>query len=201
MADEELEGNTLTVYAYVAREGRPVGTRDVTRGANLSSPSVAHRHLQKLEALGLLEKNEYGDYMLKEKTSVSGHVWVGRSLVPRLMFYSFFFMGALSSEIAIILLGYLTRGFVIETSFIFLTGMTAIAMILFFIEAASLRRRINHRRHKDDSERKKKTIVKETIEYSVTLQKASMAYLIRLVNLLEVLACASLRPCPLFLSL
>jgi hypothetical protein len=152
-ANEELDGNTLIVYAYVAHESRPVGTRDVTRGASLSSPSVAHRHLQKLEALGLIEKNEYGDYMLKQKTNVSGHVWVGRNLVPRLMFYSFFFMGALGSEITIILLSYLTSVFVIETSFLFLTGMTAVAMILFFIEATSLRRRISHRRQKDNSEK------------------------------------------------
>ena len=149
--NEELEGNTLTVYAYVAKENRPVGTRDVTRGANLSSPSVAHRHLQKLEALGLLEKNKYGDYMLKEKTGVSGHVWVGRNLVPRLTFYSFFFMGAFRAEIAIILLGFFVMGLVIETSFIFLTGMTAVAMILFFIEATSLRRKINHKRHKEEN--------------------------------------------------
>ena len=153
MASEEIEGNTLTVYAYVAKEGRPVGTRDVTRGANLSSPSVAHRHLQKLEALGLLEKNEYGDYVLKEKTNVSGHIWVGRNLVPRLTFYSFFFMGAFGAEIAVIALSFLVSGLVVETSFLFLTGMTAIAMILFFIEAASLRRKINHKRRKDDSER------------------------------------------------
>jgi hypothetical protein len=142
--NEELEGNTLTVYAYVAKENRPVGTRDVTRGANLSSPSVAHRHLQKLEALGLLEKNEYGDYMLKEKTNVSGHVWVGRNLVPRLMFYSFFFMGAFGAEVGIILLGYIVGGFVIETSFLFLTGMTAVAMVLFFIEATSLSRKVKN---------------------------------------------------------
>lgn len=153
MADDELEGNTLTVYAYVAREGRPVGTRDVTRGARLSSPSVAHRHLQKLEALGLLEKNEYGDYMLKQKTNVNGYVWVGRSLVPRLMFYSFFFMGALGSEITIILVSYLTSAFVIETSFLFLTSMTAVAMVLFFIEAVSLRRKINQKRHRDSVEK------------------------------------------------
>jgi hypothetical protein len=145
--NEELEGNTLTVYAYVAKENRPVGTRDVTRGANLSSPSVAHRHLQKLEALGLLEKNEYGDYMLKEKTNVSGHVWVGRNLVPRLMFYSFFFMGAFGAEVAIILLGYILGSFVIETSFLFLTGMTAVAMVLFFIEATSLRRKAKNNPH------------------------------------------------------
>jgi DNA-binding transcriptional ArsR family regulator len=93
--EEEIEGNTLSVYAYVAKEGKPVGTRDVSRGANLSSPSVAHRHLQKLEAVGLIERNQYGDYVLKEKTGISGHVWIGRNLVPRLMFYSFFFYGRL----------------------------------------------------------------------------------------------------------
>ena len=142
MANKELAGNTLSVYAYVVKESRPVGTRDVMRGANLSSPSVAHRHLQKLELLGLLEKNEFGDYILKEKTSVSGHVWVGRNLVPRLMFYSFFFIGAFGAEIAIILLSYLIAGLVIETSFLFLTGMTAVAMILFFIEGAFLRRKV-----------------------------------------------------------
>lgn len=143
MGDKELAGNTLSVYAYVVSESRPVGTRDVMRGANLSSSSVAHRHLQKLELLGLLEKNEYGDYILKEKTSVSGHVWVGKNLVPRLMFYSFFFIGAFGAEIGIILLSYLVADLVIETSFLFLTAMTAVAMILFFIEGVLLRRKLN----------------------------------------------------------
>jgi hypothetical protein len=142
MCDKELAGNTLIVYAYVIGENKPVGTRDVMRGANLSSSSVAHRHLQKLETLGLLEKNDYGNYILKEKASVSGHVWVGKNLVPRLMFYSFFFMGAFGAEIAIILLSCLITGLVIETSFLFLTGMTAVAMILFFIEGALLRRKV-----------------------------------------------------------
>ena len=151
---EELEGNTLTVYAYVAKEGRPVGTRDVTRGANLSSPSVAHRHLTKLEALGFLEKNEYGDYLLKKKANISGYVWVGRTLVPRLTFYSFFFMGALGAEIGIVLLSYVTGAFAIETSFTFLIVMTAVAMILFFVEAVSLRRKISHKPSKDGSEKK-----------------------------------------------
>ncbi len=142
MANEELEGNTLNVYAYVAKEGRPVGTREVTRGANLSSPSVAHRHLLKLEALGLLEKNEYGEYMLREKVGVSGYVWIGRNLVPRLMFYSFFFMGAFGAELAIIVLSYLVLGSPIEVSFFFLTAMTAVAMILFLTESIRLHRKL-----------------------------------------------------------
>ncbi len=143
MANEGLEGNTLAVYAYVVHADKPVGTRDVTRGADLSSPSVAHRHLQKLESMGLIEKTSYGDYILKEKTSINGHVWVGKNLVPRLMFYSFFFMGAFAAELSIILLSLIIKGLAVELSFYFLTGMTAVAMVLFLAEGLPLYRRIN----------------------------------------------------------
>jgi hypothetical protein len=143
LANEELEGNTLTVYAYVVHVNKPVGTRDVTRGANLSSTSVAHRHLQKLESFGLIEKNQYGDYILKEKTSINGHVWVGKNLVPRLMFYSFFFMGAFGAELSIILLSLVIKGLEVQVSFYFLTAMTAVAMILFLNEGIVLYRKIS----------------------------------------------------------
>lgn len=143
MANDELEGNTLTVYAFIVHEAKPVGTRDVTRGANLSSTSVAHRHLQKLEDLGLIEKNQYGDFILKEKTSINGHVWIGKNLVPRLMFYSFFFMGALGAELSIILLSFLIKSLVIQISFFFLTALTAVAMIIFLIEGLLLYRKLN----------------------------------------------------------
>lgn len=148
---EELEGNTLTVYAYIVHVDKPVGTRDVTRGANLSSTSVAHRHLQKLETFGLIEKNQYGDYILKQKASINGHVWVGKNLVPRLMFYSFFFMGAFAAEVSIILLSLLIKDLVIQVSFIFLTGMTGVAMILFLIEGLVLYRKISPK-HADRGE-------------------------------------------------
>ena len=82
---QEPEGTTLNVYSYVVKKGKPVGPREVMRGANLSSPSVAYWHLQKLENSGLLTKNEAGEYIVKEKTSISGHIWIGRNLVPRLM--------------------------------------------------------------------------------------------------------------------
>jgi hypothetical protein len=142
VANEELEGNTLTVYAYIVHAAKPVGTRDVTRGACLSSTSVAHRHLQKLEEFGLIEKNEYGDYFLKEKTGINGHVWVGKNLVPRLMFYSFFFLGAFAAEIMVIVLSYLIKSIVIQVSFLFLTGITGVAMILFLIEGIMLYRKL-----------------------------------------------------------
>ena len=143
MASDELEGNTLNVYAYVVHAAKPVGTRDVTRGADLSSTSVASRHLQKLEDMGLIERNEYGNYILKQKTNINGHVWVGRNLVPRLMFYSFFFLGAFAAEITIILLSALIKGFVVQVSFYFLTGMSGVAMALFLLEGIALYRKLN----------------------------------------------------------
>jgi hypothetical protein len=99
---ELLEGTTLQVYMYVAKEGKPLGPRDVMRGVNLSSPSVAYRHLQKLESAGLLNKNAYGEYVLKKKARVSGFYWVGRKLLPRTMFYFFFFFSLFILEIVVL---------------------------------------------------------------------------------------------------
>ena len=141
---EELEGNTLSVYAYIVQVNKPVGVRDVTRGANLSSSSVASRHLQKLESLGLLEKNEYGDFVLKEKANVSGHVWVGRNLIPRLMLFAFFFIGAFGAEVSIIFLYYMLNNTFIETSFFFLSGITALSGILFLAEGLSLHKKVSN---------------------------------------------------------
>jgi len=134
---EELEGTTLKVYVYVVKESKPVGPRDVMRGVNLSSPSVAYRHLQKLENLGLLEKTTYGQYIVKEKTSIKEYLWIGRNLVPRLIFYSFFFIGILSVEITIIAIRFYVKE-PLQPEFIFLTFVTAVAMVLFLFEGIIL---------------------------------------------------------------
>jgi hypothetical protein len=146
MENEELEGKTLAVYTYVVKEGKPVGTREVTRGVNLSSPSVAQRHLQKLEAIGLLEKTEYGDYVLKEKAAINGHLWIGRSIVPRFMVYGFFFLGALFAEIAAILYTQ-SVDLIVETNFLYTTMilLTTAALVMFFAEGIVLSRRQKNR--------------------------------------------------------
>jgi hypothetical protein len=146
MASSELEGNTLNVYVYIVRADEPVGTRDFTRGAVHSSTSVAYRHLQKLENLGLIEKNSYGNYLLKQKVNINGYVWVGKNLVPRLMFYSFFFMGAFAAEVSIILLSLVIKSLAIEASFLFLTAMTLAVMLLFIFEGLAMHHKINPKR-------------------------------------------------------
>jgi hypothetical protein len=140
-SDEELEGTTLNVYAFVVKEGKPVGPREVMRGANLSSPSTAYRQLQKLESLGLIEKNVYGSYVALEKTSVSGHVWVGKNLVPRLLCYSFFFLGILSVEVVILFFQYFSQGQTPSLAVMYLVPITAGSAGLFLAEGLVLLRR------------------------------------------------------------
>ncbi len=130
---DELEGTTYKVYLYAVKAGKPVNTRDVRKGVNLSSPSVAFRHLQKLEALGLLEKNEYGDYIVKEKISITGNVWGGRNLVPRLLMYCLFFVGLLIVEVVIIAAKQSA-----DLNFIYLTVLTALGVVLFGAEGIRL---------------------------------------------------------------
>jgi hypothetical protein len=138
---EMLEGKTLNVYSFVVKEGKPVGPREVMRGTNLSSPSVAYWHLQKLEACGLIEKNTYGEYILKEKVNISGHLWIGRNLVPRLLCYSLFFLGIVGTEIAIVAVQFLQQGQLMSMDILYLLATNAIAMMLFLFEGLQLRRK------------------------------------------------------------
>jgi hypothetical protein len=101
-AEDELNATTFQTYLYLVKVGRPVGPRDVMRGANLSSPSVAYRNLQKLIDLGLAVKDEYGNYVIKEKKSVKGYIWMGKTLIPRAAIFGFIFGGVLIAELAVL---------------------------------------------------------------------------------------------------
>ena len=138
---DELEGATLNVYAFVVKEGKPVGPREVMRGANLSSPSTAYRQLQKLESFGLIEKNVYGSYVVREKTSVSGHLWIGRNLVPRLVCYSLFFFGLLSVEAAILIVQFFSQGLTPSLAVMYIVPITSLSAVLFLAEGLMVYRK------------------------------------------------------------
>ena len=131
---DKIRGRTLKVYLYVIKGKNPVGPRDVMRGANLSSPSVSYRHLQKLEAMGLIFKDDKGNYVEKEKINIPSFTWIGKKLFPNPIIYSFIFFFILLIEILV-----LTIHFTVETSqfkvfFLLLTAITTAASILFLIE-------------------------------------------------------------------
>jgi len=144
-SQEELEGITLDVYLQVVKKGKPVGPREVMKAANLSSPSVAYRHLQKLEDLGYLQKNEYGEYLVKKKMRFNGYRWIGRRLVPNSMFYFYFFLGLFILEIVVLAIHYAVETYEFKVFFVIGLAITGIAMALFLIEALSSKKRISEK--------------------------------------------------------
>lgn len=140
--NEELEGITLSVYLYVVKKGKPVGPRDAMKGAHLSSPSVAYRHLEKLEDLGLLQKNEYGEYIARGRAHVRGYVWVGRRIMPKMLVYSLIFLSVLIVELVVLAVHYSVENDVFKIFFLLLTLITGSAMGVFIAEGLLQRRRI-----------------------------------------------------------
>jgi hypothetical protein len=140
---ERIEGTTLRVYVYVVKAGRPLGPRDVMRGLNLSSPSVAYRHLQKLEEAALLQKDEHGEYVAKRKVGLAGFHWVGRSFLPTMMFYFFVFLGLFVTEATILVIHWQYETY--EQFVFFGLGLTitGMAMAFFLVEGIKAMRKLN----------------------------------------------------------
>lgn len=92
--DSELRGRTLRAYLFILKSPKAVGVRELQRALGLSSPSVAYHHLDKLTRLGLIQKDQYGEYAVIKSANVNvlqAFTQVGRLLVPRFIFYAVFF--------------------------------------------------------------------------------------------------------------
>jgi len=138
---QQLEGITLNVYLYAAKKGKPVGPRDVMKGVGLSSPSVAYRHLQKLEDSGYLAKNEYGEYTVKRKASLKGQIWIRHNLVPKMYLYASVFLGILVVELIILAVHFEVETYEFKVFFLLLTLITGAAFAVFLVEGSLQNRR------------------------------------------------------------
>ena len=134
-----MNATAFHTYVYLVKAGKPVGPREVMRGANLTSPSVAYRNLQKLMDLGLVLKDEYGNYVVKEKVGLKGHVWLGKTIVPRFVVFGLVFLGVLIAEVAI-LVPHLLLEASVEGSFRLLTVITIVAAAIFLIEGSRFKK-------------------------------------------------------------
>jgi hypothetical protein len=143
LAEEELNSTLFKTYVFLVKTGKPVGPRDLMRGADLSSPSVAYRNLQRLIDLGLVAKDEYSNYILKKKVTIKGYVWIGKALIPSFAVYGFIFVGVLIAEIAV-LIPHLLKGSAIEESFWLLTIVTVVSAAVFLVEAWRFRKKPKH---------------------------------------------------------
>ena len=89
-----LKGKTLRVYWYMLRNPKEASLREIQRGTNLSSPSLATYHLDKLVGLGLVEVDPHGLFYLKQDVKVGVlrfFIGSGRFLVPRYFCYAIFY--------------------------------------------------------------------------------------------------------------
>lgn len=97
---KRLNGRTLMIY-FVMLNKNKVGVRELQRHLDLSSPSVARYHLEKLTELELVE-NRNGVYFLVKKADLpvlTSWILIGRRLLPKALFAAVFF--------SILFLGYL----------------------------------------------------------------------------------------------
>jgi DNA-binding transcriptional ArsR family regulator len=81
------------VYWHIFKADRPVGVRETQRALSLSSPSIALYHLEKLREVGILEKDNDGQYSVKETIQVGSlkmFLKVGHVILPRYLFYAVF---------------------------------------------------------------------------------------------------------------
>ena len=139
---DNLDGLTLAVYLYAMKRGKPVGPRDVMKGLKLSSPSVAYRHLQKLEDTDYLAKNEYGEYTVRRKAVIRGYVWLGRRLLPKMWLYASLFLAILVVELAIFFVHFAIETYEFKVFFSLLTAITGLAFAVFTVEGALQIRRV-----------------------------------------------------------
>jgi hypothetical protein len=90
---QEVKGNALKVYLYLLKHG-PSQLRDIQRGTELSSPSLASYHLSKLIEGGFVKQDVYGMYFADKENSekvLEGYQKVGKAVVPQLFFFSLLF--------------------------------------------------------------------------------------------------------------
>jgi len=138
---DDLDGTTFKVYLYLLKAKLSVGPRGIMRGLQLSSPSVAYRHLQKLIDLELVEQDRFGNYLVKEKVRLKGFTWIGTTLIPRLMIYAFFFVGALIIECVVLSIRLIVKE-PLSNVLVVLIVITGISTVLFFFEGIQLKRKI-----------------------------------------------------------
>lgn len=115
-----LRGLTLKVYRFVLKNDRPVGIREVQRALNLSSPTLALYHINKLEEAGLIRKELDG--YVADRIVLENLIRLRRVLVPRNSFYMVFFITSL------IILGVFLRPPVLTREYVFSLAVVSIAV-------------------------------------------------------------------------
>ena len=127
---DTLRGTTLDVYQLLLKSNKPYRIREIQRELNLSSPSQAQYHLNKLEEAGLL-KRKMGNYVIN-KVLLENCVKISRFLIPRYLFYSVFALAVLFIELIFL------RPTVLNREYLFFTVTTSVFVAIFLYETVKV---------------------------------------------------------------
>jgi len=116
---EVLRGLTLRIYKFILRSDKPVGIREVQRALNLSSPTLALYHMNKLEEAGLIKKEPEG--FVANRVILENLIRFRRILIPRNFFYTIFLISSL------IILAVFLRPAVITREYVFSLAVIGVA--------------------------------------------------------------------------
>ena len=140
-----LAGTTLEVYRFLVTHGEPAGPREVMRTLDMSGPSVASFHLQKLERIGLIRKDEASGLYGVNHVYLKHFVLLRSRLIPRYMFYATLSTLSIFGWLAVIpLRGGLTLGFTSQAgayALIYGVSLSVLFSIIFWRETINVLRR------------------------------------------------------------
>lgn len=119
-----LRGLTLKVYRFILKNDKPVGIREVQRALNLSSPTLALYHMNKLEEAGLIKKELDG--YVADRIILENLVRLRRILIPRSLFYAIFLVTSLVMLAVFLRPPALTREYVFSLAVISIAAATSV---------------------------------------------------------------------------
>jgi DNA-binding Lrp family transcriptional regulator len=119
-----LRGLTLRVYKFILKSDKPIGIREVQRALNLSSPTLALYHINKLEEAGLIKKELNG--YVADRVILENLVRFRRFLIPRNFFYSVFFVTSLTFLMVFLRPPVLTREYVFSLGVVIVAAATSV---------------------------------------------------------------------------
>ena len=100
VSKSSVTGTTRRVYLYILSSRTPVGVRDIWRGLDLSSPSLAQYHINKLLELKLIDIDQFGKVHVNSQNKLDvlqNFLNLRGKVVPRLVVF-----GALSIGLLIV---------------------------------------------------------------------------------------------------
>ena len=130
--ETELSKTTIRIYLYMMSKNEPLGPREIMRELGLSTPSLVYYHLKKLEEQGLVKKTSSG-YVAVPGIKIEGYIQLGRKLVPRLLLYSFIYLGILVIELMGLMIN-LSRNVPVSREYVILIIFTSMTAMILLIE-------------------------------------------------------------------